>query len=86
VHDEGKLVAVSTIATYAKALVGFLVPAAVVITSSVQEGSDGGSAITTAEWITAACAAVITGGGVWAVKNRAPAEPVVPGDGAETGG
>ncbi len=59
----------TTVGRYWKAVVGFVVPAAVVITASVQSGSDGGSALTTAEWITAACAAVITAGGVAAVKN-----------------
>lgn len=53
-----------------KALVGFAVPAAVIITSAVQSGSDGGSSITTAEWVTAICAAVITAGGVAVTGNR----------------
>lgn len=64
----------TTVARYWKAIVAFLVPAAVVVTSSVQSGSDGGTTITTAEWVTAACAAVITAGAVGVVKNR-PADP-----------
>lgn len=53
-----------------KAVVGFAVPAAVIITSAVQKGSDGGESITTAEWVTAACAAIITAGGVAVTRNR----------------
>lgn len=55
---------------YWKAIVGFAAPAAVVITSAVQDGSVGGSHITVGEWVTAGCAAVITAGAVGAVKNR----------------
>lgn len=57
-----------------KAIVGFALPAAVIITSSVQQTSDGGSDITKAEWITAICAAIITAGGVAAVNNK-PKQP-----------
>jgi len=61
------------IGRYWKAVVGFLIPAAVVITSAVQATSDGGTAVTKAEWITAACAAVITSGGVGLARNRTAA-------------
>ena len=59
---------------YWKAVVGFAAPAAVVIASAATSGSDGGSSITKAEWVTAVCAAVITAAGVGFAKNR-PAPP-----------
>lgn len=62
------------IAEYWKAVVGFIAPGAVVIGSSVLEGSDGGSAVTQAEVITALVACIITAGGVAVVRNRPPAE------------
>lgn len=55
--------------TYAKAIVGFIAPGAVVLTSAVLEGSVGGTAVTAGEWITAACATVITAAGVYAIPN-----------------
>jgi hypothetical protein len=53
-----------------KTIAGFLVPAATVLVSAVTGPSDGGSTITTAEWVTAACAAVITAGTVFGVTNK----------------
>lgn len=61
---------IDTIPRYWKAVMGFLAPAAVVISTSVLKGSDGGSHITQAELITALCAAVLTSGGVALVPNR----------------
>lgn len=57
------------VAYYWKATLGFLAPAAVVITSATLEASAGGDKITQAEWITAACAAVITAGAVGLKEN-----------------
>ena len=62
------------IARYWKAVVGFVVPGAVIIGSSVTSGSDGGSHITTAEWVTAIVACLVTSGGVAAATNAPPAE------------
>lgn len=62
------------IAPYWKALIGFIAPGAVVIGASVLSGSDGGTAVTQAELITAGVAMVVTGGGVYAKKN-APLPP-----------
>lgn len=59
------------IAPYWKAVIGFIAPAAVVITSSVTEASAGGVGITAGEWVTAACAAIITGAAVYS-KSNAP--------------
>lgn len=60
------------IAPYWKAVVGFIVPGAVVIGSAVTEASDGGTAITTAEWITAVVACVVTSGAVYSTPNYTP--------------
>lgn len=57
------------IAPYWKAVLGFIAPGAIVIASSVMEGSAGGVDITQGEWITAICSAVITGAGVYGVRN-----------------
>lgn len=59
------------IAPYWKAVVAFVAPGAVVITAATLDASAGGDAITTAELITAACACVITAGGVYAKSNAA---------------
>lgn len=58
------------IAPYWKAVMGFIAPAAVVIIASVTTASDGGTAITAAEWVTAVCTAVVTSAGVYAVPNQ----------------
>lgn len=54
---------------YWKAVVAFVAPAAVILTSAVTSGSDGGTAITAAEWVTAVCACILTAAGVYAVPN-----------------
>lgn len=61
---------IDKIAPYWKAVVGFLAPAAVLVIAAVQPGSDGGTAITAAEWITAACTCVATSAGVYTVPNK----------------
>jgi hypothetical protein len=58
------------LAPYWKAVVGFVAPAAAILISAVLEGSDGGTAITGAEWVTAGCTAVITAAGVYSVRNQ----------------
>lgn len=58
------------LAPYWKAVVAFVAPGAVVLTASVQDASAGGEAITAGEWVTAACACIITGAGVYGVRNR----------------
>ena len=54
----------------AKAVVAFIAPGAIVLTSAVTEGSAGGEAITQGEWVTALCATVITAAGVYAIPNK----------------
>lgn len=65
---------------YWKAILAFLVPGAVIIGSSVTSGSDGGTTITTAEWVTAIVAMIVTGGAVGLGPANAPANttPVPP--------
>lgn len=60
----------NALAPYFKAVVAFVAPAAVVLTSAVTEASVGGEVITVGEWVTALCACVITGAAVYAVPNR----------------
>lgn len=69
------------IAPYWKAVIGFVAPGAVVIVSSVLEGSDGGTVVTASELITALCAAVITAAGVYAKSNAAQPPAVQDVDG-----
>ena len=65
------------LAPYWKAVVGFFAPGAVSIAAAVTDASDGGTLITAAEWITAACAMVITAAAVYAVPNKPAAGGVV---------
>lgn len=58
------------IGMYAKAILGFIAPAATVVIASVTEASDGGSAVTGAEWLTALCTAIVTSAAVYAVPNK----------------
>ena len=57
---------------YWKGALAFVAPGAVIIGSSVLQGSDGATAITTAEWVTAAVACIVTGGLVTAKSNANP--------------
>jgi hypothetical protein len=63
------------LAPYWKAVVGFIAPAAAILISSVLSGSDGGTAITAAEWVTAGCTAIITSASVYSARNT-PVENV----------
>lgn len=54
---------------YWKGILGFITPGAVIIGSAVTSVSDGGTTITTSEWVTAAVAMIVTGGLVTAKKN-----------------
>ena len=58
------------IAPYYKAVVAFIAPAAGSLIIAVTESSVGGSTITTAEWITAACLCVTTSAAVYIVPNK----------------
>ena len=62
----------SKIAGYWKALTGAVAPGAVLIGAAVTEGSQGGTTITQAEWVTAVVAVIVTGGAVWAAPANKP--------------
>lgn len=66
------------IAEYRKAIAALAIPALVVVVSSLQGGSDGGTSITVAEWVTIVIAALGTSGLVAAVPNRQEPAPVAP--------
>lgn len=55
---------------YLKSIVGFIAPGAVLIGAAVTEASQGGERITSAEWITALVACIVTAAGVFSVPNR----------------
>jgi hypothetical protein len=61
----------NSLSPYMKDVLGFIAPGATIIIASVLESSDGGTRITSSEWITALCTAIITATGVYAVPNRA---------------
>lgn len=60
------------ITPYWKSVVGFVAPGAVLIGASVTEASDGGTSITTAEWVTALVACIVTSAAVYSTPNRDP--------------
>lgn len=57
---------------YIKALVAFVTPGAVLIGAAVTEASEGGSTITTSEWVTALVACLVTSGAVYRIPNKDP--------------
>lgn len=59
----------NALAPYMKAVLAFITPAAITLIASLTAGSDGGTAITGSEWITALCNCIITAGAVYAVPN-----------------
>ena len=65
---------IDKIAPYWKAVVGFITPGLVVIGSSLADSSEGGSRITTGEWITALIAMFSTSAAVYAARNRPKVE------------
>lgn len=70
----------SKLPKYYKALVGFVAPGASVIGLAVLPGSDGGTAITQPEWISAVVAAIVTSAAVGATKNQPTTPPSPPSD------
>jgi len=64
---------------YWKAIAGAITPGVVVIVGAVSSGSDGGTSITTSEWVTAIAAIILTGGAVYAAPPRPGTDaPVAP--------
>jgi hypothetical protein len=50
---------------YWKAIAGAIAPGVVIIVSSVTEQSEGGTTITTSEWVTAVAAIILSGAAVY---------------------
>lgn len=59
-----------SLAPYAKSIIAFVAPAATALIAATQDGSPGGSAITSTEWLVAGLTAVVTSATVWAVPNK----------------
>jgi hypothetical protein len=60
------------IAPYYKAAAAVAVPFLTSVGAAMVESSDGGSSITTTEWVSAAVVGLVAGGAVFAVPNRDP--------------
>ncbi len=60
----------NSIAPYAKAVVAFLVPFLTQVGAALVETSDGGTAITGNEWLTALLTSLAAAGVVYAVPNK----------------
>ena len=58
-----------------KAVAALVLPGLVVVGTAVLDGGDGGSAITTAEWIAVAIASLGTGGAVYGIRNGSSPDP-----------
>jgi hypothetical protein len=58
------------IAEYRKAVAGFLAPALIFLAGSVTPASDGGTAVTTYEWIVIAIAALGVSTAVGVIPNK----------------
>jgi hypothetical protein len=70
VHQPAEVM--ESVSRYWKAVVGFAAPGAVVIGAAVLPGTDGGTAVTQAELVTALVAMVVTAAGVYATPNKVP--------------
>lgn len=60
------------IAPYYKAVTALLVPFLTSVGAALMESSDGGTNITTNEWISAVVVGLIAGGAVFAIPNKDP--------------
>jgi hypothetical protein len=69
---------------YAKAVIGAISPGVVSLVAAVQDGSQGGQAVTVPEWVGIVAACILTGGAVYAVPNRRPQKPTGYGSGVST--
>jgi hypothetical protein len=69
--------AIDALRPYAKAIVAFVAPGAVLIGNAVTERSPGGPAITPDEWVVALVACVVASGMVYRVPNRQADPPPV---------
>jgi hypothetical protein len=57
---------------YLKAITAFVVPFAGQVVAAMQDGSPGGSNITSQEWLTAALLSIVAAGAVFGVPNLDP--------------
>lgn len=62
----------NSIAPYYKAVAGFLVPFLTQLAAALTGTSDGGTNITSQEWLTAIITSLVAGGVVFAVPNKDP--------------
>jgi hypothetical protein len=60
---------------YKKAIAGFVTPGVVTLLAAMQDGSEGGSAVTRAEWVGVALACFGTSALVAGLRNIDPKEP-----------
>lgn len=60
-----------TVAPYWKAILAFVVPGVVTLSSALAPSSGGGERITSTEWVTALFACILTAGAVYS-KTNAP--------------
>ena len=60
-----------------KAIVAFVTPGVVVLSSAILATSDGGDTITSNEWITALVASLVSSVGVWTVRQKPWVEPQI---------
>ena len=63
---------------YKKAIIGFVTPGMVTLLYAMQNGTDGGSTVTRAEWITVALACFGTSALVAGARNIDPKKPPTP--------
>jgi hypothetical protein len=61
---------ITKIEPYWKAVVGFVGPGVVILLNAITAGSDGGTAITQSEWLTALFTAIATSAGVYVIPNK----------------
>ena len=64
--------ALDKVAPYYKAATAVAVPFLTSVGAALVESSDGGSSITTTEWVSAAVVSLVAGGAVFAVPNKDP--------------
>lgn len=60
------------ISPYYKAVTALLVPFLTQLVAAMTDTSQGGSAVTTSEWLTALITSLVAGGAVFAIPNKDP--------------
>jgi hypothetical protein len=67
-----------SISSYSKAIAAFVTTAATTVVASLLVGSDGGTSITSTEWIGIAATTLIATAGVFLAPKNTPADPAEP--------